>query len=149
MPLRQDAQESSESMKLLMFYAPHFWYRSFQKTLAEVPDREEEKECRNAVVIFFHAEAHDDDRRSKVVEKWVKNAKWIARKFDTSTIVLHSFNHLADTKASFETARAMVQDVRQRLERTGFTVLETPFGYLNEWKIHVAGDSLAKVFKDL
>lgn len=136
-------------MKLLMFYAPHFWYRSFQKTLAEVPDREEEKECRNAVVIFFHAEARDDDRQSKVVEKWVKNAKWIARKFDTSTIVLHSFNHLADTKASFETVQAMVQDVRRRLERTGFTVLETPFGYLNEWKIHVAGDSLAKVFKNL
>jgi hypothetical protein len=28
-------------------------------------------------------------------------------------------------------------------------VVVTPFGYLNEWKIHVAGESLAKVFKDL
>ncbi len=136
-------------MKLLMFYAPHFWYRTFQKTLPDVPDRDEEQECQNCVVIFFHAEAHDEDRQSKVVEKWVKNAKWLARKFETTTILLHSFNHLAETKASHATAQAMVQEVRQRLERTGFTVLETPFGYLNEWKIHVAGDSLAKVFKDL
>lgn len=136
-------------MKLLMFYAPHFWYRTFVKTLPDMPDRDEEKECRNAVVIFFHAEARDEERQDKVVEKWVKNAKWLARKFDTLTIVLHSFNHLAETKASPETARAMTVEVRHRLERTGFTVLETPFGYLNEWKIHVAGDSLAKVFKDL
>lgn len=136
-------------MKVLMFYAPHFWYRTFQKTVPEVPDREEEQAWENAVVIFFHAEAHDEERQGKVVEKWVKNAKWIARKFNTATIVLHSFNHLAETKASLEAAQAMVQDVRQRLERTGFMVVETPFGYLNEWKIHVAGDSLAKVFKDL
>lgn len=136
-------------MKLLMFYATEFWYRTFQKTLPEAPDRDEEDECRNAVVIFFHAEAHDEDRQGKVVEKWVKNAKWLARKFDTTTVVLHSFNHLAETKASPETARAMTEEVRRRLERTGFTVRETPFGYLNEWKIHVAGDSLAKVFKDL
>ncbi|MDH3557913.1 MAG: hypothetical protein OES18_18905 [Deltaproteobacteria bacterium] len=25
----------------------------------------------------------------------------------------------------------------------------TPFGYLNEWKLHVAGESLAKVFKEI
>ncbi|ROR01513.1 threonyl-tRNA synthetase editing domain-containing protein [Desulfosoma caldarium] len=136
-------------MKLLMFYAPHFWYQTFQKTVPEVPDRDEEKALENAVVIFFHAEAHDEERQSKVVEKWVKNAKWIARKFNTTTVVLHSFNHLAETKASPEATQAMVQVVRQRLERTGFTVVETPFGYLNEWKIHVAGDSLAKVFKNL
>ncbi len=136
-------------MKILMFYAPLFWYRTHQKTLPDVPDREEEHECRNSVVIFFHAEAHDEDRQAAVVEKWVKNAKWLARKFDTTTVVLHSFNHLAPTKASPETARALTEAVHRRLERTGFTVVQTPFGYLNEWKIHVAGDSLAKVFKDL
>ncbi len=136
-------------MKLLMFYAPHFWYRTHQKTLAQVPDTEEENECQNAVVVFYHAEAQDEDRTDKVVVKWVKNIKWLARKFGTNTVVLHSFNHLAQTKASVDTILHMVTEVKARLSRTGFRVLETPFGYLNEWKIHVAGDSLAKVFKEI
>ncbi|MBC7359788.1 MAG: hypothetical protein H5U10_14755 [Desulfacinum sp.] len=136
-------------MKLLMFYAPHFWYRTFQKTLDHVPDRDEEAECRDAAVVFYHAEAHDEDRTDKVVVKWVKNIKWLARKFGTETVVLHSFNHLSATKADPETTREMVDQVKERLARTGFQVMETPFGYLNEWKIHVAGDSLAKVFKDI
>jgi hypothetical protein len=43
----------------------------------------------------------------------------------------------------------MVQDARQRLETSGYSVTVTPFGYLNEWKLHVAGESLAKVFKEI
>jgi len=38
--------------------------------------------------------------------------------------------------------------VVERLERTNFKVMVTPFGYFNEFTIHVAGDSLAKVFKE-
>ncbi|SMC18809.1 editing domain of threonyl-tRNA synthetase [Desulfacinum hydrothermale DSM 13146] len=136
-------------MKLLLFYAPHFWYRTHQKSLDHVPDREEEAQCRDAVVVFYHAEAHDEDRQDKVVVKWVKNIKWLARKFDTQAVVLHSFNHLAATKADPQTTQQMVAQVIGRLSRTGFQVMETPFGYLNEWKIHVAGDSLAKVFKEI
>lgn len=42
----------------------------------------------------------------------------------------------------------LIKEANARLTRSGFTVTETPFGYLNEWKIHVAGESLAKVFKE-
>ncbi len=35
-----------------------------------------------------------------------------------------------------------------RLQRGGFCVMATPFGYFNEFTINVAGDSLAKVFKE-
>jgi hypothetical protein len=43
----------------------------------------------------------------------------------------------------------LIKDIKERLFRTGYSITETPFGYLNEWKMHVAGESLAKVFKDL
>jgi hypothetical protein len=62
--------------------------------------------------------------------------------------VLHSFNHLSSSKSSPEFARTLLDEVRQRLENTGFIVMVTPFGYFNEFKMHVAGDSLAKVFKE-
>ena len=39
--------------------------------------------------------------------------------------------------------------IRQRLTNTGFNVCNSPFGYFNEFKLHVAGPSLAKVFVEI
>lgn len=136
-------------MKLLMFHSPEFWFRTYEKAASDVPDHEEERSFRQAVVIFYHVEAEDVGREDKVIAKWVKNARWIAGKFGTRTVVLHSFNHLSRSKAPPETAHMMAAEVRSRLERAAFSVFETPFGYLNEWKIHVSGESLAKVFKEI
>ncbi len=136
-------------MKLLMFYAPVFWFKTYKKVLPEVEDSETEKKVHNTVVIFFQAEPEDEERMKKVVTKFVKNAKWLSGKFKTRSVVLHSFNHLSSTKASPEVATRIVNEVKERLSRTNYEVLVTPFGYLNEWKIHVAGESLAKVFKEI
>lgn len=136
-------------MKILMFYAPSFWFRTYEKVLETVPDREDEQDVEDAVVVFYHGEAHDMERQGSVLTKLTKNIKWLSGKFRTKNIVLHSFNHLSTSKAPAEFTHRLINDVRERLENSGFAVLETPFGYLNEWKIHVAGESLAKVFKEL
>lgn len=136
-------------MKILLFYAPSFWFRTFQKVLDDVPDQNIERSSDKAVVVFYHAEAGDENRAGSVETKFVKNVKWLAGKFRTKHVVLHSFNHLSVSKAPPEFTRSFIEGVRGRLERAAYHVVETPFGYLNEWKIHVAGDSLAKVFKEL
>lgn len=135
-------------MKLLMFYANDWWYKSAAKTLEDAPDVRLEESMPNAVVIFFHAEAEDEAKGSGVIEKFVKNAKWLAGKFQTKNIVLHSFNHLSSSKSTPEYALSVLDEVEARLGRTGYKVMRTPFGYFNEFRIHVAGDSLAKVFKE-
>lgn len=132
-----------------MFYAPSFWFRTYEKVLDSVPDQDTEKSTENAVVVLYHAEAEDEDRKNNVFTKFIKNIKWLAGKFKTKTVVLHSFNHLSVSKAPPDFTGKLIGEARDRLCRAGFTVIETPFGYLNEWKIHVAGDSLAKVFKEL
>lgn len=137
-------------MKLLTFYAPSFWYKTFEKALCQAPDQEREEEVREAVVAFYQAEEEEDEeRRAKVLSKLLKNLKWQAGKFGARTVVLHSFNHLSASKAPPELAQELAEEARQRLEQSGYTVVVTPFGYLNEWKMHVAGPSLAKVFKEL
>jgi len=135
-------------VKLLMFYTKEWWYKTAAKTLETVPDREIEEFMRDAVVIFFHSEAEDESRSDSIREKFVKNAKWLAGKFKTRNVVLHSFNHLSSSKSSPRFAKLLLDDVMIRLERTGYTVMQTPFGYFNEFRMHVAGDSLAKVFKE-
>ena len=135
-------------MKLLMFYTPEWWYKTASKTIATAPDVEIEESMRDAATIFFHCESGDEERFDGVCEKFVKNVKWLAGKFGARNIVLHSFNHLSSSKASPDFARQLLDEVIIRLERTGFTVMHTPFGYFNEFRMHVAGDSLAKVFKE-
>jgi hypothetical protein len=132
-----------------MFYAPAFWFRTYQRVLDDVPEQEIERKIENAVVIFYHAEEEDTERRDSVRKKFIKNIKWLAGKFGTKNVVMHSFNHLSRSKAPPEFTSELVSEVRERLETSGFSITETPFGYLNEWKIHVAGESLAKVFKDI
>jgi hypothetical protein len=136
-------------MKLLMFYADDWWYRNAEKGLVEAPDAEREESFpEGAAVIFVHAEEKDEEGRAAVTKKFLKNVKWIAGKFSTKNVVLHSFNHLSMSKSSPEFALSVMDEVDERLKSVGYTVMRTPFGYFNEFKIHVAGDSLAKVYKE-
>ena len=135
-------------MKLLLFYAHHFHFKTAEKGLPDAPDLDIEDDRENTVVIFFHVEDEDQNNRSKVIQKFVKNAKWLCGKFDTRTVVLHSFNHLSSSKAPPEFSHEVLKEVVVRLQRTEYDVMTTPFGYFNEFSIHVGGESLAKVFKE-
>ena len=136
-------------MKLLMFQARRFWFKSFSKTLESEADISVEDELREVAVIFVHAEAADETRRAEVLTKTLKNVKWIANKRDLKNVVLHSFTHLSESNSSSEFAKGIIDEVAERLTRTGYTVKSTPFGYFCEWDLSVYGESLAKVFKDL
>ncbi len=137
-----------EGMKIVMFYVHEWWYKTASKSLLDVPDVEKEESMKNAIVVFYHSEAEDEGKRESVLQKFVKNTKWIAGKFNTKNVVLHSFNHLSLSKSSPEFAKSLFEAVVERLEKTGYTVMTTPFGYFNEFRMHVAGDSLAKVYKE-
>ena len=131
-----------------MFYAPVFWFKTYEKVLEDVPVCDDEQSIKQAVVVFYHAEAADVDKGGGILTKFIKNIKWLSGKFSTKNIVLHSFNHLSTSKAPAGFTEGLIAQARERLVKSGYTVSETPFGYLNEWKIHVAGESLAKVFKE-
>lgn len=131
-----------------MFYAHDWWYKTASKTLEEADDVEQEEYMVEAAVVFFHAEEKDEENRASVLKKFLKNTKWLAGKFKTKNVVLHSFNHLSMSKSSPYFANGLLIEAIERLESTGYTVLNTPFGYFNEFKIHVGGESLAKVYKE-
>lgn len=135
-------------MKILMFHAPSFWFKTYRKVLDNVPDTDIDNTVKDALVVFYHAEEADTENRSSVLTKFIKNIKWLSGKSGTKTLVLHSFNHLSTSKAPPEFTRELINEASERLSRSGFMIIETPFGYLNEWKIHVGGESLAKVFKE-
>lgn len=133
-------------MKLLLFQAEHFSWKSFSKTLDHVPEQEVDERVEETVVAFVHAEAGDPEN-PKVATKLVKNIKWIANKRGLKNVVLHSFSHLSDSTAPADYAGPLLERIAERLTATGYHVWRTPFGYFCSWDLGVYGESLAKVFK--
>ncbi len=127
-----------------MFHLDSFWYR---------PNEESSKDKGTSVdeclLVWLQSEPHDIEDRVKILRKVVKNIKWLAKKVDVSRILLHSFAHLGHKKADEEFSENIINDIEKRLLERDFEVSQVPFGEFNEFKMHVKGPSLAKVFKQL
>jgi len=138
-------------MKLLTFLARRFAWEGFERTLSDAPEEVPSGEVRDAVVAFAHVEASDQDeaQRKRVFRHALKHLKWLANKRDFKFIALHSFAHLGAENADATFARALLEDLAERLEATGYQVRLTPFGWFCSWELNVYGESLAKVWKDL
>lgn len=136
-------------MKLLMFDTKEFWYKPFSKTIENVPDADREEQFPETLVVFINIEAEDEARNGKVVKKAVDNILWLAKKTSRNCVVLHSFAHLSESKSSPEYAQAALAAIREGLTAKGLMTSITPFGYFLEFRIHVRGDSLAKVWKSI
>lgn len=136
-------------MKMLMFDTENFWFDTFSKTIDDVEDINEEEEFKNTAVVFIHVEFEDEERKNKVVQSAVKNVKWYLNKINKGKIVLHSFAHLSSSTSSPEFAVEIISDVKEKLVNKDIETYTTPFGYFSEFSIHVRGESLAKVFKDI
>ena len=136
-------------MKLLLLYTHEYWLRPFSKSVPDAPDRHDDMTANACVVALVHVEAPDPEHHDRLVTKAIKNVKWLAGKFATRSVILHSFAHLAATRAEPEPAAALLEAMRDRLASAGYTVQLSPFGYFNEFRLHVAGPSLAKVFVEL
>lgn len=136
-------------MKLLMFDTNDFWYKPFSKTIESAENYSEEWSTMDSLVIFINVEKEDEDRKDKVVKKAVNNIRWLAKKTDRKKVVLHSFGHLSESKSNVEFAEDAIKAIKDKLTAKGIETSMTPFGYFLEFKIHVKGESLAKVWKSI
>ncbi|MDT8420549.1 MAG: threonyl-tRNA synthetase editing domain-containing protein [Desulfuromonadales bacterium] len=133
-------------MKLLMLYTDRFHYRSAVKTLDHVPYCSEEQVVEDVVVGLIHAEEADEGNPAGTQKKLIKNLKWGARKNDTRRIVLHSFSHLAETRADSDFTQELLNRSAGRLENAGYDVWQTPFGYFLDLDLQAPGRSTARIF---
>lgn len=125
-----------------MFHAESFWYRANESDV----DKEQIGE---SILVWIHSELEDENNRDNVLRKMVKNIRWLSKKAECETVVLHSFAHLDDSKANPDFADSLIEEVASRLRDRSFTVHIVPFGHFYEFNLHVKGPSLAKVFKKI
>ena len=134
-------------MRVLFWYCDRFDWTPAMKTLPDTPEAEP-AENENAVVAFVHIEPGDVEAGSSAETKLVKNAKWLVRKWENTSVVLHSFTHLGEEKAEADKAQSLLDRAQKRLEKAGYSVVQTPYGYFLDLAIKAPGHPLARVYKE-
>lgn len=134
-------------MKLLMTFASKMQYKPTVKTLEEFKSYDQEVTHNEILVAFIHAEEHDEEDLGKVEKKLVKNLKWAAKKNETKKVLLHSFAHLSESKASPEFTKELFDKAEARLKNADYETTQTPFGYFLDLSINLPGYSQARIFK--
>ncbi len=134
-------------MRVLFWYCERFDWVPAMKTLEDAPAAEASSNA-STVAAFVHIEPEDVNAASSAETKLVKNAKWLARKWDIKRIVLHSFTHLGEAKAEPAAARALMKRAQDRLASAGYEVTLTPYGYFLDLNIQAPGHPLARIYKE-
>lgn len=130
-----------------MIYCSRFAYTPTIKVLEDAEDANSPAEQENILVAFIQAEAKDEEDLKGMEKKLVKNLKWAAGKNNTKRVMLHSFAHLSDSKASPEFTSELFDSAKARMENAEYETFTTPFGYFLDLDMQAPGYSLARIFK--
>ena len=137
-------------MKVLVIYCKEFSYNPASKTLPDVEEVKSGKKYTDCIVAFIQVETEDEEKEvSSREKKLVNHLKWTARKNNTNNIVLHSFAHLSDSKATVDYTRTLFDLAEKRLVNGGYVTEQTPFGYFLDLNINAPGFSLARIWASL
>lgn len=131
-------------------FVEEFSYSPAIKNLENVSDISEGRSFSNAILAFIQVEQTDEANDLKSREKkLVNHLKWVARKNGTQSVILHSFAHLSDSKATSEFTKEVFDLAEKRLLNTGYSATQTPFGYFLDLHIKAPGFSLARIWANL
>ncbi len=131
-------------------FVDEFSYFPQQKNLENAEVVIEGKQFSKAILSFIQVEQTDEENDLKSREKkLVNHLKWVARKNETNSIILHSFAHLSESKASPEFTKELFNEAEKRLLNAGYLVAQTPFGYFLDLNIKAPGISQARIWASL
>lgn len=137
-------------MKVLVMFVDEFAYKPAQKNLETADEVKEGATFKNSILAFIQVEADDEEYDVQSREKkLVNHMRWAARKNNCNSVILHSFAHLADSKASVEFTKTLFDLAEKRLKNAGFETAQTPFGYFLDLEIKAPGYSLARIWASL
>lgn len=137
-------------VKVLILFVDEFSYFPQQKNLENTEEITEGKQFSKALLSFIQVEQTDEENDLKSREKkLVNHLKWVARKNETNSIILPSFAHLSESKASPEFTKELFNEAEKRLLNAGYLVAQTPFGYFLDLNIKAPGFSQVRIWASL
>ncbi len=137
-------------MKVLVMYVNEFGYTPAQKNLESAEEISQGATFTDSILAFIQVEENDESNDLKSREKkLVNHLKWTARKNNCKKIILHSFAHLSESKASVEFTKELFDLAEKRLQNADFETAQTPFGYFLDFQLKAPGYSLARIWASL
>jgi hypothetical protein len=137
-------------MKVLAMFVDEFGYSPSQKNLENAVEVAEGASFQKAILAFIQVEEADEEHDvASRGKKLANHLKWVSRKNECLQVILHSFAHLGESKASAGFTKAVFDDAEKRLQNTGFATAQTPFGYFLNLDIKAPGYSLARIWASL
>jgi len=137
-------------MKVLVMYVDRFSYSPRIKNLENAEEITEGAEFTDSILAFIQVEEADEEKDVASREKkLVNHLKWTARKNNCKSVILHSFAHLSESKASTEFTKELFDLAEKRLQNADFATAQTPFGYFLDLDIKAPGFSLARIWATL
>jgi len=137
-------------MKVLAMFTTHFSYEPKVKNSEGFSDTTSGNSFTDCIVAFIQLETEDEEKDVTSREKkLVNHLKWVLRKNNCQKIVLHSFAHLSDSKASATFTKQVFDAAEQRLQNANIETTQTPFGYFLDLDIKAPGFSLARIWASL
>ncbi len=137
-------------MKVLVMYVDEFAYTPTIKNLETADTISEGARFTNSILAFIQVEESDEEKDVNSREKkLVNHLKWTSRKNNCTKIILHSFAHLSESKASVAFTKELFDLAEKRLQNAGFETAQTPFGYFLDLELKAPGYSLARIWATL
>jgi len=137
-------------MKVLVMYVDEFSYTPAQKNLESAAEIKVGAAFKNSILAFIQVEKSDEEYDVKSREKkLVNHLKWASRKNNCKKVILHSFAHLSESKASIEFTKQIFDEAEKRLQNADFETAQTPFGYFLDLQLKAPGYSLARIWQSL
>jgi threonyl-tRNA synthetase len=135
-------------MRVLVIHCDYFRYKLGRATKFAEEAKEREAELRDVLVLFTCIENGDERREKELVEGFISDMKETTKRIGCSRIILYPYAHLSSNLSSPNFAKEMLKNLKEALQREGFEVSQSPFGWYKEFELCCKGHPLAESYRE-
>src|SRR5207245_11458586 len=84
-----------------------------------------------------------------VAREAVRNSEDVAAEVKATRVAIYPYAHLSSSLAASGPAKTIFALLEERLRKTGFQVLSSPFGYYKSFKVSVKGHPLSELSREI
>jgi len=137
-------------MRLLIWHVDGFAAEPTERGRSPVADAEPQTvRVEDALVVFAAVEKKDEAEPEATAERAAAAIVQVANQLGARTLVLHSFAHLFVELSTPKMARQILNATQAGLEREGYNVGQTAFGWFNRLDMQAKGHPLSRVARQV
>jgi len=137
-------------MRLLIWHVDGFAAEPTERGRSPVADAEPQTvRVKDALVVFAAVEKKDEAEPEATAQRAAAATLQVAKQLGARTVVLHSFAHLFVELSTPEMARQILNATQAGLEREGYNVGQTAFGWFNRLDMQAKGHPLSRVARQV